>query len=595
VPGDFPSIQLAIGSATTADGDTIVVAPGTYVETIDFLGKTIVVRSAQGPSVTTLDGSGNGSVVTFQSGEGPDSVLQGFTIRGGSADIGGGIRIVGGASPTVADCAVSGNTATLRGGGIYAAGSPTIHNCRIGANAAETGGGMYIVGGKLTIINCTFSGNVATGSGGGIYSIGATPVLFNCTLSENSASFTGGIRADDGQVTVRNSILWNNVPGAFGGTALRVVTYSDVQGGHVGAGNINAHPLFVDAAGPDDTPGTADDDLRLQLPSPCIDAGQNAAYVFCAPDLDGNARQFDDPGAPGCPQGAQCGSDPIIDMGPYEHASRVPTPDCNADVLDDACEIAFGLVPDCNANGVPDECDIAAGTSADCNANDVPDECDVAAGQSADCDGNDMPDECQVLHVLESSGALGPIGAGSPQSFTVAPAPQAGPLVTLSFTAVGDFGGSTEWVDVSINGTSVGIVFDLAARDCPVLPDADQIVLQGVDFNELLTGPNAVVTMTASAGVDPALCSSSIAVTVEYQALTPSDANGDGEIDECQAAVQCPWDLEPPPGVVGISELLTVLAAWGSSPAGGPDLDGDGVVGIGDLLVLLSNWGPCPS
>ena len=55
----------------------------------------------------------------------------------------------------------------------------------------------------------------------------------------------------------------------------------------------------------------------------------------------------------------------------------------------------------------------------------------------------------------------------------------------------------------------------------------------------------------------------------------------------------CPWDLDGT-GNVGILDLLTLLAAWGSDPGGPPDFDGDGTVGILDLLTLLANWGPCP-
>ena len=46
--------------------------------------------------------------------------------------------------------------------------------------------------------------------------------------------------------------------------------------------------------------------------------------------------------------------------------------------------------------------------------------------------------------------------------------------------------------------------------------------------------------------------------------------------------------------VVGISDLLQLLAVWGNNPQGPPDFDGDGVVGVRDLLTLLTAWGPCP-
>ncbi len=57
--------------------------------------------------------------------------------------------------------------------------------------------------------------------------------------------------------------------------------------------------------------------------------------------------------------------------------------------------------------------------------------------------------------------------------------------------------------------------------------------------------------------------------------------------------IQCPWDLDDS-GTVGVSDLLALLALWGTDPGGPPDFDGDGNVGVSDLLVLLAKWGPCP-
>ena len=82
VPGDFPTIQEAIDAAV--DGDEVEVHPGTYFEAIDFLGKAIRVYSTDGRDVTIIDAQQTGSVVTCGSGEGSDTVLDGFTITGGT-------------------------------------------------------------------------------------------------------------------------------------------------------------------------------------------------------------------------------------------------------------------------------------------------------------------------------------------------------------------------------------------------------------------------------------------------------------------------------------------------------------------------------
>ena len=82
VPLGHPTIQAAIDSAQ--DGDVIVVSPGTYFENIDFLGKAIQVKSQVGARATIIDGRSRDSVVTFASGEGVASILNGFLIRNGT-------------------------------------------------------------------------------------------------------------------------------------------------------------------------------------------------------------------------------------------------------------------------------------------------------------------------------------------------------------------------------------------------------------------------------------------------------------------------------------------------------------------------------
>ncbi len=298
---------------------------------------------------------------------------------------GGGMSNYYSSAPTLTGCTFSANSADVHGGGFFAeTGTPTLTGCIfIGNTAGEDGGGLLITVASPALTNCIFSGNAATERGGGLYSFSSTPTLTNCTLSGNSAGISGGgmHNKDESYPTLTNCILWGNLaaPGAQvfheGGTT--TAAYCCIQGGWPGTGNISDDPLFVDADGADDLFGTPDDDLQLQAGSPCIDAGGNDAPGLddVTTDLAGYPRIMDDPDSPDTGHPGASGP-PIVDMGAYE------------------------FWPDCNANGVPDAIDIASGTSTDCNGNDIPDECDVADGVSEDCNQNGVPDECETFSTV---------------------------------------------------------------------------------------------------------------------------------------------------------------------------------------------------
>ncbi|MHC4804608.1 MAG: right-handed parallel beta-helix repeat-containing protein, partial [Planctomycetota bacterium] len=161
----YCSIQTAVVNAV--DTDEIIVAPGTYFETIDFLGKAITLRSSDGAEVTTIDAQQTGTVVTCENGEGPDTVLEGFTITGGPSWpwLGGGMVNVS-SSPTVAYCTFSGNEGDWGGGMQNWSSSPTVTNCTFSGNEAYAGGGMRNSNSNPTVIDCTFTGNSAKYGGG---------------------------------------------------------------------------------------------------------------------------------------------------------------------------------------------------------------------------------------------------------------------------------------------------------------------------------------------------------------------------------------------------------------------------------------------
>jgi len=204
-PND-PFCRVQDGINAAADGDTVQVEPGTYAERIDFLGKAIVVQSSQGAPVTILDGSGTGPIVSFVNVEGPGSVLEGFTIRNGYDDYGGGI--VCRAAPVIQDNVITGCQAQFAAGGIDCVGAAqilrnTITNC----GSAYSTGGVYASG-------ATVVGNLIQGNGGGYGNAGITVtkgVLRGNRILSNWIydGYVAGVECDNGSLVEDNWIEGN--------------------------------------------------------------------------------------------------------------------------------------------------------------------------------------------------------------------------------------------------------------------------------------------------------------------------------------------------------------------------------------------------
>ncbi len=246
---------------------------------------------------------------------------------------GGGMGSSG--SAILTNCVFINNSAGQQGGGMCNRNSTSVMltNCIFLNNwSGIYGGGMYNYRSESTLINCIFGYNSADSYGGGIYSDYNSPTFINCTITENSAiSDGGGIYGVSGSGPIlTNCILWGNkdyggwneTSQVYGDTP--VVSYSCIQGLDTfsGDGNTGDNPLFLDADGSDNIPGTEDDNLRLSPGSGCLDAGDNSAVPpSVVVDLDGNLRFIDDPitpdtGNPGTPP------KPIVDMGAYEGPSQ---------------------------------------------------------------------------------------------------------------------------------------------------------------------------------------------------------------------------------------------------------------------------------
>jgi hypothetical protein len=225
VPADWPTIQQGIAAAEP--GDRVLVAPGVYFEQVDFKGKDIQVIGTGGASVTVIDGGGAGTVVSFLAGETQAAMLSGFTVRNGDADNGGGIQILGDASPTIQDNDIQSNRYCSRGGGVYidTNGNPRIVRNHIHSNrvrdscpkpsTAGGGVGVSIRSGAKTqaeIVDNLIEHNSA-GSGAGVSAssygvvIGRNIIRFNSSASATGISLTlfgGESRVFDNVVTANS-------------------------------------------------------------------------------------------------------------------------------------------------------------------------------------------------------------------------------------------------------------------------------------------------------------------------------------------------------------------------------------------------------
>lgn len=262
VPVDAPTIQAGIELAT--DGDTVFVAPGTYFEAIDFLGKTVTVESSRGAEETIIDATGlETSVVLVRSGEGEGTVLRGFTITGGiglSATVagvssvsemagpgrdsppqhstasvsrsGGGVYVFQSAI-LIEHCIITNNNVpygdSAAGGGVFVqyGEGVVLRHCTIEGNSAWLGGGLVVVDGDVQVVNCTFHSNLADQGGGLNVNHNASATIHDTTITENSTGLFGLAYLTGGGLSVHHNStanfvschFSNNTSAAIGGGA----------------------------------------------------------------------------------------------------------------------------------------------------------------------------------------------------------------------------------------------------------------------------------------------------------------------------------------------------------------------------------------
>lgn len=179
-------------------------------------------------------------------------------------------------------------------------------NLRFAGNHAHRfeGGAMLADESEATLVNVVFTGNTAVQDGGAYFNGASRLALTNATFSGNKAGRRGGAISSlggdvnpDFATVAANAIFWGNTAMEEGqeiynqGETRALLRHSLIAGSlpdgvDDGGGNRFSDPLFVNADGPDDVPGTLDDDVRLRIGSPAIDAGANNALPADSLDFD---------------------------------------------------------------------------------------------------------------------------------------------------------------------------------------------------------------------------------------------------------------------------------------------------------------------
>ena len=283
VPSEYATIQDAIDAS--GNRDTILVAPGNYPENINFNGKNIVVGSyylSFGVDYfieeTVIDGNNSGSVVTFENGEDSSAVLIGFRITSSFAN--SPLKCID-SSPTLSHLSVRNNM-------FYSGSEAGIHlfnsnskldNLYIADNVKNStgygGAGIWVENSSISISNSLIVNNSTehmgypTGAGG--IEVTNSLLFFDGNTMYNN--YGGAILFKDGSIgTVINSIFWENdiTLMEYGSMELSTLnaSFSDIQGGWEGEGNIDADPLFCLS---DST------DFTLAENSPCVGMGEYEA------------------------------------------------------------------------------------------------------------------------------------------------------------------------------------------------------------------------------------------------------------------------------------------------------------------------------
>jgi predicted outer membrane repeat protein len=226
VPGDYATIQAAVNAA--ADGDQILIAPGTYTERIAWTGKGLSLIGTNGAGSTIIDARGapgTGPAIDVVLSSGQAFLAQGLTVRGDESRFSEGITFFGGAGMLL-----SGGDLTIR--------ECVIEDCSINnwpSFGLRWGGGVLVYGISTTrVIDSAFRNN--EGESGGALAMRGTAEVRGCVFENNSATIEGGaVLLPQNVLALEGCAFRNNTAGTAG--AVRFVSGTNTVVGCVFAGN----------------------------------------------------------------------------------------------------------------------------------------------------------------------------------------------------------------------------------------------------------------------------------------------------------------------------------------------------------------------
>ncbi len=309
----FQSCQAGSGGAVSVAGGAVI------VEDCTFDGNST-------PTGATYAGAGGALAIA----DAPQSLVRRCAFTGNRAKSGGAVSVHGAPGVRLSHCTFASNTASIRGGACW----------------AEIASSPVDVPASFDVDDCLFTGNTTPGDGGALSATTFTSGAFlririaSSTFSGNGASRGGAVAAAAGSpLSFSNSILWGDAAGTGAEIALlfaapfdppdATVLSCDVDGGLAGielddgtladgGGNLDLDPLFERT-------------FELSAASPCIDAGDDAAVLLDAADVDGDGdttervpwdlarrpRVWDDPFV----IDTGVGPAPVVDIGAFERWS----------------------------------------------------------------------------------------------------------------------------------------------------------------------------------------------------------------------------------------------------------------------------------